>query len=282
MSNELYIFVGFKHQRSPRYHLSILFSMSSTFHGEQWKAVPLPEGIINETRIEVSNFGRVRSFNKISNGNIIRGSLTEGYPTIRMKLYLPKNENDEAVVNVLRSEVTVLQKELKTLKAAKANEAEIEQLQQSVLAAKKKLQKKSAAILKKRTVYFQALIHRMVADHFLPKPSEDYKFVGHMDFDKLNNNASNLKWLTKEEHLAHREKNPAVIKQLAERNLYPERHATTKLSVTKVMLLKKLLNENKSMKALSKQFKITETQVLRIKRGENWKNVPAYDPGKTN
>jgi hypothetical protein len=41
------------------------------------------------------------------------------------------------------------------------------------------------------------------------------------------------------------------------------------------MLLKKLLNEGKPMKQLVKQFKITDTQILRIKRGENWSNVPA-------
>jgi hypothetical protein len=41
------------------------------------------------------------------------------------------------------------------------------------------------------------------------------------------------------------------------------------------MLLKKLLNEGKPMKQLIKQFKITDTQILRIKRGENWSSVAA-------
>ena len=41
------------------------------------------------------------------------------------------------------------------------------------------------------------------------------------------------------------------------------------------MLLKKLLNEGKSMKQLAKQFKVTTTQILRIKRGVNWAEVDA-------
>ncbi len=49
----------------------------------------------------------------------------------------------------------------------------------------------------------------------------------------------------------------------------------TKLTVTKVMLLKKLLNQGKPMRMLVKQFKITDTQILRIKRGENWADVQA-------
>ena len=41
------------------------------------------------------------------------------------------------------------------------------------------------------------------------------------------------------------------------------------------MLLKKLMNEGKPMKQLVKQFKITETQILRIKKGINWSEIPA-------
>jgi hypothetical protein len=41
------------------------------------------------------------------------------------------------------------------------------------------------------------------------------------------------------------------------------------------MLLKKLLNQGKPMRTLVKQFKVTNTQILRIKRGENWADVEA-------
>jgi uncharacterized protein with PhoU and TrkA domain len=41
------------------------------------------------------------------------------------------------------------------------------------------------------------------------------------------------------------------------------------------MLLKKLLNEGKPMKQLVKVSKETDTQIIRIKRGETWADGPA-------
>jgi uncharacterized protein YerC len=41
------------------------------------------------------------------------------------------------------------------------------------------------------------------------------------------------------------------------------------------MLLKKMLNQGKPMRTLVKQFKVTDTQILRIKRGENWGDIEA-------
>lgn len=41
------------------------------------------------------------------------------------------------------------------------------------------------------------------------------------------------------------------------------------------MLLKKMINQDKPMKQLVRQFKVTGTQILRIKRGENWADIPA-------
>ena len=41
------------------------------------------------------------------------------------------------------------------------------------------------------------------------------------------------------------------------------------------MLLKKLINEGKPMKQLVRQFKVSDTQILRIHRGENWGDIEA-------
>ena len=41
------------------------------------------------------------------------------------------------------------------------------------------------------------------------------------------------------------------------------------------MLIKKKIAEGMSLRALAKQFKVTETQIRRIKSGENWGHVQA-------
>lgn len=43
------------------------------------------------------------------------------------------------------------------------------------------------------------LIHRLVAETFIPNPNL-YKDVHHIDFDKTNNSINNLKWIDHEEH----------------------------------------------------------------------------------
>ena len=41
------------------------------------------------------------------------------------------------------------------------------------------------------------------------------------------------------------------------------------------MQLKKLLNQNKPVRQLAKQFKVTDTQIIRIRNGVNWSAVKA-------
>jgi Mor family transcriptional regulator len=82
--------------------------------------------------------------------------------------------------------------------------------------------------------------------------------------------------MTADENYLHQQSSPVVIASRTYTNgRRKEDASSTKLSVTKVMLLKKLLNEGKTMKQLAKQFKVTETQILRIKRGINWAEVQA-------
>ena len=142
-------------------------------------------------------------------------------------------------------------------------------------AMKKNVSKKFADDTKKRTRNYHALLHRLVAEYFLDKPSNAHTLVAHLDFNKLNNKSTNLKWMTPDENYEHQKKSPIVI---GEKKNWAERMRTTKttkLTVTKVMLLKKLLNQGKPLRSLVKQFKITDTQILRIKRGENWADVQA-------
>ena len=43
-------------------------------------------------------------------------------------------------------------------------------------------------------------IHRLVADRFLPAPTAEGLVVDHIDRNRLNNSASNLRWVTSKEN----------------------------------------------------------------------------------
>ena len=47
------------------------------------------------------------------------------------------------------------------------------------------------------------LLHRLVAEAFIPKPSELHIEVNHKDRDPSNNHVSNLEWVTRAENIRH-------------------------------------------------------------------------------
>ncbi len=115
-------------------------------------------------------------------------------------------------------------------------------------------------------------VHRVVAVLFLER-REDQKFVIHLDFDKLNNKASNLKWVNKSELFLHHKKNPKKIKRRGQRTY-------AKLTEGRVRLIKRKIfdpNRKTRMRLIAKQFGISEMQLYRIKSGENWGNVTIDD-----
>jgi len=250
--------------------------MTKNYPGEHWKAVKFDSAFTNKFRIEVSNFGRLRTFNKISDGNIINGSMINGYRIIRLKLYHPRNEKTQNRLNSLQQQIAKLTKKLKSQIKEGEKKETIRQTAALLDTFKKNLSKKYKKDLKERTVHYHSLIHRLVAEYFLPKPNKSQTIVAHLDHNKLNNKSSNLKWMTPEENYEHQKKSPAVIKdKLKRRERQQSNPNRSKLTVTRVMLLKKLLNEGKPMKQLVKLFKVTDTQIIRIKRGENWANIEA-------
>ncbi len=244
--------------------------MVKDYPGESWKNVDIGFEYTSNFRLEVSNFGRLKSYNSYSDGHLINGSSVNGYRIIRVTLRKPREANDQAELETLWKEIATVTKKIKT--STDSNESE--ELQASLANLKKVLAKKVKADDKKNKIYFYSLVHRLVAKYFLSPPTPDQVVVIHLDYNKVNNRAYNLKWMTLEENYAHQKSNPQVI---AEKNDWTLRTPgpTTKLSVTKVMLLKKLLNQNKPIKQLAKQFRVTDTQIIRIKKGENWAHVQA-------
>ncbi len=250
--------------------------MTKNYPGEQWKTVKFDFEFTNDFRLEVSNFGRLRTFNIVSDGNIINGSMINGYRIVRLKLYTPRDEKIQNRFNYLQKQSLKLSRKLKSLKENKESKKTIEETASLLDSFKKNLSKKFQDDLRERTVNYHSLIHRLVAKYFLKKPTAKQTIVAHLDHNKLNNRANNLKWMTPEENYEHQKSSPYVIKEKQERRTRRNTNSgVTKLTVTKVMLLKKMLKQGKPMKQLVKQFKVTDTQIYRIKRGENWADIEA-------
>lgn len=118
--------------------------------------------------------------------------------------------------------------------------------------------------LNKDTIYSK-YIHRLVAEYFVKKKSPKHKFLIHLDYDKSNNNFKNLKWVTKEEYVAHHNENPNVVKS---------RRKGVKLTEQKVKMIKKLLlNKNTKLYLIARKFNISHTHLNRIRSKENWAHV---------
>jgi len=115
-------------------------------------------------------------------------------------------------------------------------------------------------------------VHRVVAMLFLNNEN-DLKYVMHLDYDKTNNYACNLKWGNRNDVVIHNMSNPKVIKgNIKRRNSY-------KLCEAKVKIIKRKIfdpNRRTRYKMIAKQFGISEMQLHRIKTGENWGHVTDY------
>jgi hypothetical protein len=119
---------------------------------------------------------------------------------------------------------------------------------------------------KPRRVY----VHKLVAEVWLPQPSELHSHVVHLDRNLKNNHVSNLQWATKETCY---ERNAEYLSQKYSDPNRPKIITQSKLKEQDIVHLKSMLNRGVPNSRIAKMFCISETQVSRIKKGENWNHV---------
>jgi HNH endonuclease len=120
--------------------------------------------------------------------------------------------------------------------------------------------------------HYAILLHRLVAQSFLPAPQKGEKVVIHFNYKKSDNRYTNLGWATIAEASAHAQGSPLVKKA---RKLAAEKGigGNTKLTIEKVQEIKSLLAHGKTLKEIAANYKVSDMQIYRIKTGENWKHV---------
>ncbi|MDA3928800.1 MAG: NUMOD4 domain-containing protein [Prolixibacteraceae bacterium] len=109
-------------------------------------------------------------------------------------------------------------------------------------------------------------IHILVASVFIPKESEDLTHVIHIDLNYNNNQVSNLKWVKKEQVFEN-------VKIRNSRSSKLRKPHNTNFKERDVAQLKSMLKKGVPQVEIAKLFCISQMQVTRIKRGENWGHV---------
>jgi len=120
---------------------------------------------------------------------------------------------------------------------------------------------------KKRTF----LVHKLVAEVFVNKPTPTHCIAIHLDWNKRNNHHKNLQWVTKEQSYKR------IMPRLQEINKTKNKGIirNSKLKPEDVAQLKSMLDKGIRQNVIARLFSISEMQVTRIKRGENWSKVEA-------
>lgn len=114
------------------------------------------------------------------------------------------------------------------------------------------------------------LIHRLVAEHFCERPSEDCSHVNHKDGNKHNNTPDNLEWVTQADNNRH-----GVKTGLIGRAQGSKVH-TSKLTEADVRwILKhfKRLDPVYGVTPLAKKFDVSEQTIIGVIVGKSWKHV---------
>lgn len=118
---------------------------------------------------------------------------------------------------------------------------------------------------KRKTV----LVHKLTAEAFVEK-NENSEMIIHLDWNKGNNYYKNLAWVARSDGYKR------ILTKLHQGNREnPRKRKVTnsKLEIKDIEILKSMLLRGVKQKVIAKLFCISEMQVTRIKKGENWASI---------
>ena len=108
------------------------------------------------------------------------------------------------------------------------------------------------------------LVHRLVAEAFIPNPN-NYSIVNHIDGNRKNNKVSNLEWCTPLYNIQHAKSHNLL-------NRYEDRPAA-KLTKEKVLLIPELINLGATTDDLKNLFNVSRRCIDNIFEGKNWTDL---------
>ena len=123
--------------------------------------------------------------------------------------------------------------------------------------------------LRKNGIQTQYFIHRLVGECYIENRNNKL-FINHIDGNKLNNNITNLEWVTNSENMLH------AFKTGLQKPIGGTKHYNSKLTIKQVNWIKNnYIPQNKKFgcNALSKKFKVSPSQISNIINQKSYKTI---------
>lgn len=112
---------------------------------------------------------------------------------------------------------------------------------------------------------FTRKLHRLVCAAFHGSPSVLHKEAAHLDGNRDNARASNLRWVSKVENRSHRKAHGTECSG--------ERHGAAKLTDEAVREIRSIPKGAADLKALGKRLGVSWQTVSSIRSGKGWRHV---------
>ena len=115
--------------------------MVKDYPGEKWKEVKFNFDFTNDYKLKISNFGRLKSFNKVYMGTIINGTMINGYRIVRLKFFRPREEKTQLKISRFQKQFNNFTKELTAHKKQKTSKSVIAEKEEEIKLIRKQLNK---------------------------------------------------------------------------------------------------------------------------------------------
>ncbi len=109
-------------------------------------------------------------------------------------------------------------------------------------------------------------VHRLVARAFVPGQTAKLQ-VNHKNGNRKDNRAHNLEWVTASENVRH------TFAVLGRVGLKGESNGSSKLTETKVRVIRKLLSTGLRQKDIAARFGVKQTVISSIKLRKTWRHI---------
>ncbi len=118
--------------------------------------------------------------------------------------------------------------------------------------------------LSKNGIKKHKAIHQVMAEAFIGKLPKGYH-TNHKDSNKLNNNISNLEYITAGDNIRH--------SAMAGTHPHGARVGGSKLTDRKVLRIKDMLKKGTPSVFIAKLYGVSKSNICQIKKGEIWKHL---------